>query len=55
MSPKYASDFGFDKYPEHWHLFSSVTCAEMVIPDKVSENYTTKVSVLESNCLISEE
>ncbi|KAF1753482.1 hypothetical protein GCK72_020039 [Caenorhabditis remanei] len=43
MSPKYASDFGFDKYPEHWHLFSSAKCAEMVIPDKVSENYTTKL------------
>ncbi|KAF1756574.1 hypothetical protein GCK72_013027 [Caenorhabditis remanei] len=43
MSAKYASDFGFDKVPEHWHLFSSLKCADVVIPDKVSEKYTTKL------------
>ncbi|PIC24410.1 hypothetical protein B9Z55_017762 [Caenorhabditis nigoni] len=43
MSAKYASDFGFDKVPDHWHLFSALKCADTVIPDKVSDKYTTKV------------
>ncbi|CAL2043647.1 unnamed protein product [Caenorhabditis brenneri] len=42
MSEKYAKDFGFDKCPPHWHLFSSLKLADFVIPEKVSDKYTTK-------------
>lgn len=43
MSDKYAADFGFDKVPEHWHMFSSLKLENVVIPEKVSEKFITKL------------
>lgn len=42
MFEKYVKDFGFDKYPDHWHLYSCLKIADIVIPEKVSDKYTTK-------------
>ncbi|EFO94852.1 hypothetical protein CRE_08784 [Caenorhabditis remanei] len=43
MSEKYARNFGFDKVSGYWHLSSSLKCDDVVIPDKVSGNYKTKL------------
>ncbi|EGT31472.1 hypothetical protein CAEBREN_05572 [Caenorhabditis brenneri] len=43
MSAKYDKVFGFDKYPGHWHLFSSLKIQDVMLPEKVSEKYSTKV------------
>lgn len=43
MSAKYATEHGFDKYPEHWHLFSSLKMEDVVIPGEVSKKFSTKV------------
>ncbi|CAL2043645.1 unnamed protein product [Caenorhabditis brenneri] len=42
MSKKYAREFGFDKFPPHWLLHSTLLTTDCVIPEKVSEKYTTK-------------
>ncbi|UMM33113.1 hypothetical protein L5515_006704 [Caenorhabditis briggsae] len=42
MTEKYAMDYGFDKTPNHWHMCSTIKCADVRIPDTVSENYETK-------------
>ncbi|CCD62701.1 DUF1248 domain-containing protein [Caenorhabditis elegans] len=42
MSAKYATEHGFDKYPEHWHLFSSLKMEDVVIPGEVSKKFSTK-------------
>ncbi|EGT31506.1 hypothetical protein CAEBREN_10917 [Caenorhabditis brenneri] len=43
MSAKYAKVFGFDKCPEHWHVWSDVKLSDVEIPKILSEKYSTKV------------
>ncbi|CAI2354798.1 unnamed protein product [Caenorhabditis sp. 36 PRJEB53466] len=43
MSDKYAKDFGFDKMPSFWHLFSSIKMDDIVIPEQFSEKFVSKV------------
>uniref|UniRef100_A0A8R1HPI0 DUF1248 domain-containing protein n=1 Tax=Caenorhabditis japonica TaxID=281687 RepID=A0A8R1HPI0_CAEJA len=42
MAHKYAKDFGFDKMPDFWHLFSGVKISEMTIPENLSEQFLSK-------------
>ncbi|EGT31570.1 hypothetical protein CAEBREN_23931 [Caenorhabditis brenneri] len=43
MSEKYAKEFGFDKCPPHWLLYSTLQTTDCVVPEYVSAKYTTKV------------
>ncbi|EGT58607.1 hypothetical protein CAEBREN_22342 [Caenorhabditis brenneri] len=43
MSAKYANVFGFDKCPEHWHVWSDVKLSDVEIPKNLSSKYSTKV------------